>query len=294
MKPLVSVIVPVFDNPEGLRSCLAALEGQTYPADRYEVIVADNGSREDPAPIVAEFPHARLVREARVGSYAARNAAVLVAKGAVFAFTDSDCLPAPSWLARGVERIGLEADLGLVAGGIEMFVRDEAKPTIAELVDLHEWGLGDQQLAEETHFGATANVFTTRAVWKRVGPFDARLKSGGDLEWGNRAHAQGLRVVFAPEAVVRHPARRTFREVKNRVVRLAGGAADRQRRSGRSLLPLLVRVMKPEVRRSARIARNPQIAGVWKKLACISMLQRLRFAELGSALRALAGAESAR
>ena len=43
--PFVSVIVPVFDDPEGLVTCLRALDRQTYPQERFEVLVVDNGSR---------------------------------------------------------------------------------------------------------------------------------------------------------------------------------------------------------------------------------------------------------
>ena len=42
--PLVSVIIPVFNDQEPLKLCLAALTQQTYAHSRYEVIVVDNGS----------------------------------------------------------------------------------------------------------------------------------------------------------------------------------------------------------------------------------------------------------
>lgn len=42
--PFVSVIIPVFNDQEPLKLCLAALAKQTYPRSQYEVIVDDNGS----------------------------------------------------------------------------------------------------------------------------------------------------------------------------------------------------------------------------------------------------------
>jgi len=53
--PFVSVIIPVYNDSIRLRTCLQALEEQTYPKSAYEVIVVDNGSDESIEPIFAEF-----------------------------------------------------------------------------------------------------------------------------------------------------------------------------------------------------------------------------------------------
>lgn len=91
----------------------------------------------------------------------------------------------------------------------------------------------------QQHFGATANIFTTRATMGRVGAFDARLMSGGDREWGQRVHAAGLPVLYAPDVVVCHPARRTFREHAGRLRRVLGGIED-QRGAPVPLTPRMV------------------------------------------------------
>jgi hypothetical protein len=86
-----------------------------------------------------------------------------------------------------------------------------------------------ERFVREQHFGATANVFTRREVLAKVGWFDAALKSGGDREWGQRVHASGLAVVYAPDVVVLHPARRTFREYEGKIRRVVGGMRDLDR-----------------------------------------------------------------
>lgn len=283
--PFVSVIIPVFDNPEELRRCLAALEAQTFPSERYEVIVADNGSAEDVGPLVGAFAHARAIRELRPGSYAARNAAVAVARGDVFGFTDSDCVPDTAWIARGVEALARHPEAGLIAGEIEVFVRSGVEPTTAELLDLHELGFPQRRFVEESHFGATANVWTTRAVWERNGPFDATLKSSGDVDWGQRLHALGLPPVFAPEVIVRHPARPSYAEMRKRFVRIKAGYVDRTRQTGGSLLRLTLQHVRPPALACARIARNPGIKGPRRKLACMAMMNAIRLLELAAVAR---------
>lgn len=131
--PFVSVIIPVLDDPVRLALCLQALEDQTYAADRYEVIVVDNGSVSDLAPVVVAFAHAQLAVEPRRGSYAARNMGIGLARGEVLAFTDSDCIPQPDWLEAGVARLMGAAGCGLVGGRVAIFARDERRPSAAEL-----------------------------------------------------------------------------------------------------------------------------------------------------------------
>src|ERR1041385_8126335 len=104
----VSVIIPVWNDPERLTKCLDALRKQTYPAHSYEIIVVDNGSAVPVDRVVASYGHARVVHEQRVGSYAARNSGLKVARGQVIAFTDADCLPAPDWIEKGVAHLKRE------------------------------------------------------------------------------------------------------------------------------------------------------------------------------------------
>jgi glycosyltransferase involved in cell wall biosynthesis len=104
--PFVSVIVPHYRDLAGLNLCLSALAAQTYPKDRFEVVVADNASPEGPE-LVGEAigGRARLVVVSERGAGPARNGGVAVAKAAVLAFTDSDCVPEPQWLIEGIRAL---------------------------------------------------------------------------------------------------------------------------------------------------------------------------------------------
>ena len=224
-KPFVSVIIPVLNDGDRLRRCLAALEDQTYPGDRFEVIVVDNGSKQDPAEIVSPFPHAKLAREPKPSSYAARNAGIALAKGDVLAFTDSDCVPAKQWLEAGVATLTSSPECGMVAGAVEVFCKDENRPSAVELFE-RITAFPQERYLREYHYGVTANIFTFRHVMNRVGTFDDRLQSSGDNEWGNRVHRAGIRQVYSADAKVLHPARSTFGEIRRKTVRLVHGQRD--------------------------------------------------------------------
>jgi glycosyltransferase involved in cell wall biosynthesis len=217
--PLVSVIVPVFDDRERLERCLDALAVQTYP--NYEVIVVDNGSREPVADLDGRYD-VRLAYEARPGSYAARNRGLSVAAGDVIAFTDSDCIPAPDWLEKGAARVLSAPSVGLVAGAIDVFARDPARPNMIEFHDLFRH-LRQRHYLEQRRFGVTANILTRRDVLEDVGRFDDRFRSAGDLEWCRRVHAEGYELVYADDVRVAHGARRTVREFVRSRRRVTGG-----------------------------------------------------------------------
>src|SRR5882672_1210037 len=102
--PFVSVIVPAYEHKDELLRCLAALQNQQY-AGAIEFIVVNNGAPGDLADLAGEFPRVVLIDEPKPGSYAARNAGIARAKGSILAFTDADCRPDPTWIARGVRTL---------------------------------------------------------------------------------------------------------------------------------------------------------------------------------------------
>jgi len=221
-KPFVSVIVPVYNDAQRLRGCLAGLREQTYPCERYEVVVVDNASTEDLRPVVAAFPGFGFEREDCPGSYAARNKGIAASKGQILAFTDSDCLPEPGWIEAGVRALESRPGYGAVGGRIEMVARDPQRITPFDLHDL-VWGMPQRVYVERFGLAATANLFTYRWVFDRVGPFDASFKSCGDCEWSFRREAAGIELAYAEEARICHPTRSSLREFVRRRRRIAGG-----------------------------------------------------------------------
>ncbi|MEM6423936.1 MAG: glycosyltransferase family A protein, partial [Cyanobacteria bacterium P01_H01_bin.119] len=135
--PLVSVIIPVYNDAEHLALCLAALAQQTYKRSRTEIIVIDNGS-DDPAltqTVVQPYDNVALAIEPTPGSYAARNRGLALAQGEVIAFTDADCIPDRNWLAEGVRLLAETPNCGLVGGNIKLFFQNPARPTMVELYE---------------------------------------------------------------------------------------------------------------------------------------------------------------
>ena len=286
--PFASVIIPVFNESDRLRLCLDALVTQIYPKDRYEVIVVDNGSDDPPVWVKDEYPNVVVAEEARPGSYVARNRGIGLAKGEVFAFTDGDCIPDANWLANGARDLIADSSVGLVGGRVEFFFRDPEHPTVAELYDTIMY-LNQRAAVEVTGFAATANMFTSRSVLESVGVFDPEVKSGGDREWGQRVRSRGYRLVYAEDAVVKHPARDTFAKISCRNIRVLGGHHELYAREGRvrrwlQIVQELVHDLSPPIRFVRRLVQDERISGASKKALVTLMHVRAKLVNARSRL----------
>lgn len=193
----VTVVVPARD-PGDLDELVAALRAQSLGLARFEVVIADDGSR--PAiEIGSERGWLRVDRAEPTNSYAARNRGARLARGRAFAFLDADCVPERDWLERGLA--ALDDGAAVVAG--------EVRPLPPRRVNA--WALLDaddsfnQSRVVAEGYALGGNLFVRRDVFERLGGFDETRPSGGDFEFAERALRAGERLVFAPDAVVTHP-----------------------------------------------------------------------------------------
>ena len=115
MSVAFSVVVPFHNAERHVERCVRALLNQSYPSSRYEIIMVDNNSRDASADIVRAHSRIGLVSESKRGAYAARNRGIVEASGAIVAFTDPDCVPAPDWLHE-LESAMLDETVGIVVG----------------------------------------------------------------------------------------------------------------------------------------------------------------------------------
>nr|WP_242510879.1 glycosyltransferase [Halorhodospira halophila] len=215
--PFVSVIIPTYRDEKRLQKCLDALQNQTYPAEDFEIIIVDNDEKENNHFSIKLPDNAVLKKETTPGSYIARNTGIKHAGGQVFAFTDSDCVPDPEWLQNSV--ICLAKGNDRIAGRIVLFCTSK-KRTIAEAYEI--LFSFNQKIMAKSGKSVTANMACWRYCFDYVGEFDATLFSGGDTEWSHRASGAGLNIVYAPHAIVKHPARKSLKDLLIKRKRTAG------------------------------------------------------------------------
>ncbi len=136
--PFVSVIIPTFNGKALLAVCLPSLRGQSYPADRFEVIVVDDASGDGTVEyLAAEFPEARVVALAQnSGFIAACNAGVAAAaaQGEILVLLNNDTEAEPGWLAALVAALLEHPDAGSAASKMLLFDRRNTLHTAGDLM----------------------------------------------------------------------------------------------------------------------------------------------------------------
>jgi glycosyltransferase involved in cell wall biosynthesis len=110
MGDFVSFVIPTLNSEPILAQCLQSIRNQDVPADRYEILVADGGSRDRTVEIATQFG-CRLVEATGLLAEAAKQAAFAEAKGDYIALVDADNeLAGKDWLRRAVEALGRHPD----------------------------------------------------------------------------------------------------------------------------------------------------------------------------------------
>lgn len=224
--PLFSVIVPVRDDAPGIARTLAGLHRQTLDADRYEVLVVDNGSRDATAATArgaaGEGP-ARvtvLVEGAVPTSYGARNAGIRAARGHLLSFVDAGMDVPPDYLARVAE--AFDAGLDYAGCPVEVTV---ARPTVAACHN-RLFGFPVARYLAGRQWVPTCCLTVRREVVDVVGGFADGVASGGDVDFGRRVAAAGFRQGLVQGTRLGHPARERVRDLTRKARRTARGKAQ--------------------------------------------------------------------
>jgi GT2 family glycosyltransferase len=210
LSPLVSVVVPHYNDFENLSRCLESLRRQTFPRERLEVIVADNNSAGGIAAVERVAPDVIVVPAREQGAGPARNAGASAASGTYLAFIDSDCVADKAWLHEGIAAL---EEFDYVGGQVITTISNGKCPTPAEAFEV-VFAFNFRKYIEKDKFTGSGNLFVPKVVFEQVGGFRARVSE--DVEWCRRANTLGLRLGYAERAVVYHAARREWSELKRR------------------------------------------------------------------------------
>ncbi|MBH8572696.1 glycosyltransferase [Nostocaceae cyanobacterium CENA369] len=225
--PMVSVVVPIYNGETDLAELISCLLSQTYPKDRVEYLLVDNNSSDRTLALLKKTAEnspitIRPLSENQIqSSYAARNTGIRAAASEIIAFTDADCRPQPQWLTSLIQPF-VQPDVVIVAGEIMALPGNS----------LLEQYANSQETLSQKHtlahsfcaYGQTANLAIRRIALEKAGLFRPHLTTGGDADICWRILRQSIgRLEFAPEAIVQHRHRTTFKEL-----------ASQWRRYGRS------------------------------------------------------------
>ena len=251
-KPRLSVVIPVYNDPDGIEQTVQSLVRQENAPD-YEIIAVDNDSTDKTPRVIEEFEetHPDLVfgySETDIqGSYAARNTGIEHASGDLLAFIDADVTVEDTWVADVHERFH-SSEVDYLGCNVEMYIPD-GEDTIWARYDV-AMGLPVEHYLKTKQFAPTCALTIRRQIIERVGTFDQTLVSGGDKEFGKRVHNGGFQMDYDPAIVVQHPARTTFESHVKKAMRIGKGQAQLWNRHNLAVHPLSPsRVLPPSPQR---------------------------------------------
>lgn len=199
-----------------MKKCLQALERQTLPPEKFEVICINDGSSDGQIRGVMLDALERLPGKYREhfsnkGLAAARNTAIRMAKGEYFLFINDDTIAAPDLLEQHLNwHLSNPGARTAVLGGFDfsrdLLNRSAVLRVFSETSLVFAYSeLKAGQTYDYTKFW-TANVSVSRKGWEAAGDFDEKYKQYGaeDTEWGYRLQKNGYRVLYAPWAKASH------------------------------------------------------------------------------------------
>jgi glycosyltransferase involved in cell wall biosynthesis len=266
--PDVTVVLPTRNRAPRLAAALEALRGQAIDAERFEIVIVDDGSSDATPDLLSRLPAGgepgiRAIRLPGDGPAAARNAGWRAGRAQFVAFTDDDCEPTPTWL---------EAILRAAGESPGAIVQGSTRPIPRESQLLSRPFTRTRRIEAPSPWFATCNIAYPRALLERLDGFDELFPEalGEDTDLGWRALEAGARVEFAPGGVVHHAVEDL-------------GAAGYMRHALRGADAVYAFRRHPGLRaRTLRfgVFRNPSLARLALAIAGVLLARRSRVAAL--------------
>lgn len=227
---MISVIIPVRNGGDELRRCLDGIERQEVDRE-VEVVVVDSSSTDGSAELArARGARVHVIPVEEFNHGATRNLGAELARGDTLVFTTQDAHAADSrWLARLIAPLEDETVAGVYG---RQLAHDDATPPERYFLDFLYGERGRVQaagapaeLSMDTTLFSNVNAAIPRRVWERF-PFVDDIVMSEDQEWARRVLLAGYRLVYEPEAVVRHSHAYTLRSAFRRFFD-SGASAER-------------------------------------------------------------------
>jgi glycosyltransferase involved in cell wall biosynthesis len=201
-KPLISVIVPVFNSSEYIGKCLQGLFASSY--ENFEVIAVDGGSTDDTREIAEKMKASVYQIDPTKGVAAARNLGAEKSQGEILLFVDSDVVVRKETLSLVFENFKNHPEIDALFGSYDDSPSDENFLSQYKNL-LHHF--------HHQHAKAEASTFWTgcgavrKSIFEEIGGFDDEnfsIPSMEDIELGYRLKAKGYKILLDKKILVKH------------------------------------------------------------------------------------------
>jgi mycofactocin system glycosyltransferase len=269
--PDVSIVIPVKDRAGELKRCLTSLSSLSYPKEKLQVIVVDDGSS-DESPMVAQQFRTLLVPSGGIGRgpAAARNVGASMATGEILAFIDSDCTASKEWLRDLIPAFNNPA-MAAVGGQVDGMCTESP-------VDRYETAMSSLSLGSRERVGSggsdtfylpSCNLLVRSSAFRNAGGFKDEMHVGEDVDLTWRLRDQGWTISYLPAGNVLHEHRSSLRSFMSR--RFDYGTSEgmlqllHPQRRKQMVIPLLLAIL-------LMLGLTAPLAGWWTLLLAAGLL----------------------
>jgi glycosyltransferase involved in cell wall biosynthesis len=229
-RPFVTITMPCLNEERFIEACLTSVRRQDYPADRYEVLVADGGSTDATRQIIARMsaddPRVRLIDNPERIQAPAMNKMIRAAKGDVIVRMDVHCEYADDYVSKCID--ALEATGADNVGGAQ---RSRSKTFFQRALCAaleSPLGVGGAKYRGADYEGFVDTVFLgafRRRVFETVGLYDPNAITNEDAELNQRIIGAGGKVFLSREVVVHYYPRDSFESLARQYFKYGRGRA---------------------------------------------------------------------
>ena len=248
--PYISVVICSLNGEHRIGSSLESILHQTYPKDKIEIIVVDDGSNDRTAEIALSYGARVISLSHNMGRAAARNFGWKVANSEIILFTDDDCIADPGWAKILVKQF--KSNVAAVGGRIIASRNQTLCERYLSAIGygnpwLEAFGVSKNPLrrfltyisnmaapaVSETKYTQARAIFTGNAAYRRevletLNGFDESLLTSEDTDLSTRTLSKypNKHIIYQPTAIVAHShetsiwrfASQTFRRANNTLI----------------------------------------------------------------------------
>jgi glycosyltransferase involved in cell wall biosynthesis len=221
--PTISVMIPAYEAEAYLGEAIESVLAQDYRP--LEVIVVDDGSTAATGEVARRYTDVRYHRQENAGNGAARNTAVGLATGDLFAFLDADDRLVPNALQNLAAVFEVERGLDVAYAHVREFVSPDLSDDARAML---------RPPLERMAGYLPTNMLMRRHAFLAVGFFVTNLRVGTTVDWSAKAAERGLRSVLLDDVLFERRLHATNNGIRERAhrsdyVRVVKAALDRRR-----------------------------------------------------------------
>lgn len=198
----ISVVIPSYNRKDLLKKCLLSLFDQNFDKNRYEIIVVDDGSKDETSLIVGKLIKKSPVkltylRQKNSGAASARNNGVKKAKGEILSFTDDDCIVDKNWLKTIYVTFQQNPNIVACAGEVKLHPTDFIQTD------------SESQFSDpfSPSCPASNNFAILTATFLKIGGFDSDLYVNEDNDIFIRLLKRGFTIYVNESMKINHTSR---------------------------------------------------------------------------------------